>query len=104
MLSGTKEDQDARRPAVRHRGPRRDLRRPDPACRRRPTILMPSRPPVRRSVMLPLRLAVAALLVAPPALPAQPPASAADQRLRALYEAEWDWRGKELGRPRGDGE
>jgi uncharacterized protein (DUF885 family) len=53
--------------------------------------------------MLPIRLTLAALLAAPMALHAQAPtAGTADQQLRALYTAEWEWRGKELGRQRGD--
>jgi uncharacterized protein (DUF885 family) len=55
--------------------------------------------------MNPLRLSLAFLLAAAPvALHAQTsaPAGSADQQLRALYDAEWEWRGKELGRSRGD--
>ncbi|MES2290845.1 MAG: DUF885 family protein [Pseudomonadota bacterium] len=51
-----------------------------------------------------LRLSLALLVAtAPFALHAQTSGSA-DQRLRALYTAEWDWRGKELGRQRGSDE
>ncbi len=51
-----------------------------------------------------LRLSLALLVAtAPFALHAQASGSA-DQRLRALYTAEWDWRGKELGRQRGSDE
>lgn len=58
-----------------------------------------------RTTITPLRLNIGLLLAAAPAsLHAQVPVESVDQQLRALYDAEWDWRGKELGRPRGDGE
>lgn len=48
-------------------------------------------------------LALALLLSAPAALLAQTSAtSAADQRLKALYDAEWDWRQKEFARVPGE--
>src|SRR5512138_3379392 len=48
-------------------------------------------------------LALALLLSASPALLAQTPATnAADQRLKALYDAEWDWRQKEFARVPGE--
>ncbi|AMG76479.1 DUF885 domain-containing protein [Sphingopyxis granuli] len=49
-----------------------------------------------------LFLALAAPLVAQAQAPA--PADSADEQLRALYEAEWAWRGTELGHWRGDDE
>ncbi len=56
---------------------------------------------------LPLSFALLAA-AAPVAVHAQAaPAAAsgsADQQLRALYDAEWEWRGKELGERRGDGD
>lgn len=48
-------------------------------------------------------LALALLLAAPAALLAQTSAtSAADQRLKALYDAEWDWRQQEFARVPGE--
>ena len=56
---------------------------------------------------LPLSFALLAA-TAPVAVHAQAaPAAAsssADRQLRALYDAEWEWRGKELGERRGDGD
>ena len=46
--------------------------------------------------------ALALLLSASAALLAQTPTNAADQRLKALYDAEWDWRQKEYARVPGE--
>jgi uncharacterized protein (DUF885 family) len=49
-----------------------------------------------------IRTIVLALLLSPAALVAQTPATdEADQRLQALYNAEWDWRQKEFAREPG---
>ena len=52
---------------------------------------------MRSSPRIPLLLSVVGLLALPAPATAQTPASA-DERLRALYNAEWSWRQKELPR------
>ena len=58
--------------------------------------------PVTHMTITCIRTIVLALLLSPAALVAQTPATnEADQRLKALYNAEWDWRQKEFAREPG---